>query len=369
MKIERIELHEIRMRLKAAFETSFGVEHDRDCLIVRVLSEGLEGWGECVAGRFPGFSYETTQTAWHVLEDFLAPLMLGTSIDDVGDYRRKCATIRGHPLARAGLELALWDLIAKAQQVSLTQLFGGVALRVPVGVSIGIQSTSDALLDVVAGYVDRGYARVKLKIKPGRDVSDVHAVRESFADLKLQVDANAAYSLEDIAVFEALDEVGLLLIEQPLAEDDLLDHGKLQAALSTPICLDESIRGLRQSRQALEIEACRVINIKQARVGGIQEALDIHEFCWGENVPVWCGGMLETGIGRAANLALASLPGFRLPGDISATDRYYEEDIASPRFALNSDSTIDVPRGLGIGVEIDTAALDRFTLRREVLKP
>ena len=363
MKIEAIEMRHICMRLKAPFRTSFGVEHDRHCLILRVLSEGLEGWGECVAGQFPGYSYETVGTAWHVLSEFFFPPLLGNELRDIQSFRSTNKGIRGHPLARAALEMALWDLKAKRQDCSLAEILGGITHRVSVGVSVGIQPSAAELMNVIAGYIEAGYGRVKLKIEPGNDVEAVQTVRSAYPELPLWVDANSAYTLDEAHVFEALDEMDLMLIEQPLAADDLIDHSKLQARIRTPICLDESIRGLRHMQQALEIDACRVLNMKQARVGGLQEALDIHTLCFGEDVPVWCGGMLETGIGRAANLALASLPGFRLPADISATDRYYTEDIANPRFTLNVDSTIDVPQGPGLGVTVDSDALERFSLR------
>ena len=368
MKIEVIELRHVRMRLREPFETSFGVEIDRDCIILRVESEGTTGWGECVAGITPGYSYETTKTAWHILSEFYVPTVLGREVADVEDYHRRLGAFKGHNLARAGLEMALWDLIGKMQGKALATILGGVAERVPVGVSIGIQPDPSALVDAVGRYVEAGYRRVKIKIKPGRDVGEVEAVRKSFPELPLQVDANSAYTLEDVAIFEELDDHQLLLIEQPLAEDDLLDHSRLQARLQTPICLDESILSARHARQALQIDACRVINIKAGRVSGLLEGLAVHDLCYQAGVPVWCGGMLETGIGRAANLALASLPGFTLPGDISASDRYYAEDIAEPRFTLNPDSTIDVPTGSGLGVEVVSDALDRVTLHREVYK-
>jgi O-succinylbenzoate synthase len=368
MNIERIEMRHVSMPLVAPFETSFGVERDRDAIILRLDSEGMVGWGECVAGGWPGYSYETVQTAWHILKDHLSPLVLGQDVLDVADYRRRIAHLKGHPLAKAGLELALWDLLTRASGQSLMAALGGERDRVAVGVSIGIQPTAAKLVEVVGSFVEAGYPRVKLKIKPGRDVSDVRAVRQAFPDLPLQVDANSAYELSDAEVFEAMDDLGLILIEQPLAEDDLVDHAKLQERLATPICLDESILSTRHARQALEIGACRVINIKPARVGGLSEAVAIHDLCWAQEIPVWCGGMLETGIGRAANLALASLPGFSLPGDISATDRYYHEDIAQPPFVLEN-GTIKVPKRSGLGVEVAQDVLDRVTVRSKLLEP
>ena len=365
MILEAADLYHVRMRLRSPFETSFGVEHDRDAIIVRLRAGGLEGWGECVAGAFPGYSYETVGTAWHVLEAFFLPAVLGHEFASVEDLTRNLEAYRGHPLARAGLELAGWDLIGRSQRRPLASLLGGERTTVPVGVSVGLQADTESLLAVVEGYLADGYRRVKLKIKPTRDLDVVGPVRAAHPDLALQVDANSAYSLDDRAVFQAMDSLGLLLIEQPLAEDDLLDHASLQADLQTPLCLDESILSVRHARQALECGACRVINIKPARLGGLSEAVRVHDLCRAGGIPVWCGGMLETGIGRAANLALASLPGFTLPGDISASDRYYAEDIAWPRFSLNADSTINVPTGRGLGVEVDLEALGRVTVRKQ----
>ena len=270
-------------------------------------------------------------------------------------------------MAKAGIEMAIWDLLGKLKGNSVRELLGGYRSKVDVGVSIGIQENPSQLLSVVENFLKDGYQRVKIKIKPGRDVADTKAVRDSFPDLRLQVDANSAYVLKNTDTLKPLDEMDLLLIEQPLAEDDLWDHHRLQAQFKTPICLDESIISLRHARQALEMKSCRVINIKQCRVGGLSQAAAIHDFCQNQNIPVWCGGMLETGLGRAANLALASLPNFTLPGDISATDRYYVQDITQERFVLNADSTINVPDGPGLGVTIDRNALKKFTLAQKEL--
>ena len=368
MKIDRVSLHHLRMRLRAPFETSFGKTLDRECILLEVYSEGLVGYGECVADQDPGYSYETVQTAWHILRDFLVPVVLGVDIPDPEEFHRRAAHVRGHSMAKAGLELALWDLLGKRQERSLQALLGGRAAQVAVGVSVGIQPSPAQLIEVVGDYVDQGYRRIKIKIKPGRDVAEALAVRHAFPNHLLQVDANSAYSLETARVLRPLDELNLLLIEQPLSEDDMWDHSRLQAEFRTPICLDESILSVRHARQALEMGACRVINIKPGRVGGVTEALAIHDLCMAQNVPVWCGGMLETGVGRASNLALASLPGFTLPGDISASDRYYAEDITHQRFVLNPDSTINVPQGNGLGVTIDDAALQRAALDHLVLK-
>jgi o-succinylbenzoate synthase len=368
MKIESITLHHISMPLVAPFETSFGREINRECVIITLHAEELTGYGECVATRDPGYNYETTGTAWHILKEFVAPLILGQNIVDAQDFQRRVEGIRGHQLAKAGVEMALWDLIGKRDNKSLKDMFGGTREKVEVGVSIGIQESASVLVRTVASYLDQGYRRVKIKIKPGREVDETSAVRNAYPDLRLQVDANSAYTLESAGVLKAIDDLDLLLIEQPLFEDDIWDHRRLQAEFKTPICLDESVVTPRHARYALEMEACKIINIKPARVGGLSQGIDIHDYCRERDVPVWCGGMLETGVGRASNLAIASLPGFILPGDISASDRYYARDITNERFVLNDDSTIDVPNRPGLGVTIDKAALKEFTLAEVMLR-
>jgi O-succinylbenzoate synthase len=364
IKIEEITLHHISMQLKTPFETSFGVEQDRQCLIVEARAEGLTGWGECVAGELPGYSYETADTAWQVLTRCFIPAVLGRYLENPGQVQETLASFKGHPMARAGLEMAVWDLAGQQARLSLASMLGGVRRRVPVGVSVGIMPDSRILLEQVEAYLRAGYRRIKLKIKPGKDIEPVSAVRQAHQDLALQVDANSSYGLDQALVFKRLDQIDLLLIEQPLADDDLYDHSRLQAQLRTPICLDESILSARHARQALELDSCRVVNIKAGRVGGLSQAIAIHDLCHDYKIPVWCGGMLETGIGRSSNLALASLPGFILPGDVSASERYYERDIAEQAFHLNDDSTIDVPQENGLGVTIDRKVLKKFTLRR-----
>ena len=368
MKIDSITLHHINMPLVSPFETSFGRDTDRECVLIEIRSEGLTGYGECVASRDPGYNYETTGTAIHILKDFIIPLLLGRDVMDAADFQNLVSGIRGHYLAKAGVEMALWDLLGKRENKSLHELLGGVRKKVEVGVSVGIQASSQALIRTVADYINQGYMRVKIKIKPGRDVDDAFAVRKEFPDLRLQVDANSAYSLEDIKILEPLDALNLLLIEQPLFEDDIWDHHKLQEQFKTPICLDESIVSPRHARYAIEMKACRVINIKAGRLGGLSQAVMVHDLCNEVLMPVWCGGMLETGIGRASNVALASLPNFILPGDISASDRYYARDITNERFVLNPDSTIDVPHGAGLGMTIDEEALKEFSLNRLDMK-
>lgn len=368
MVVERVELRWIRMRLKEPFETSFGREQDREALLVTVYADGLEGWGEVVASRDFGYSYETTETAWMVLRGFLIPAVLGREIPDVETVARLGERLRGHPMARAGLEAAFWDLFARRAGLPLSRMLGGARDRVPVGVSIGLQPTDAALLEKIEGYLAEGYRRIKVKIKPGRDVEMIAAVRRAFPEIPLMADANSAYTLEDADRLAALDAFHLMMIEQPLHWDDLCEHAQLQARLRTPICLDESIHSVRHARAALDMGACRIINIKPGRVGGLLEAKRIHDLCRERGIPVWCGGMLETGIGRAANVALASLPGFTLPGDLSASDRYYFEDLVDPPFVLNPDGTLTVPQGPGLGVTIDRRRVDRVTLRMEAFQ-
>ena len=382
MRIDRIELHQICLPLVHPFETSFGRETTRPCILVAVHGEGLSGWGECTAMPGPWYSYETIETAWHVLRDFLIPSLLGEEIASPRDVTARFRPVRGHRMARAALEAAVWDLLAQGRGQALADYLvdqmsrregeigssgfdrGGRRQRVPVGVSLGIEPSLPALLDKVSSRLAEGYGRVKLKIKPGWDVDVVRAVRERWPNLPLQVDANSAYTLSDAEILRVLDRFDLLLIEQPLHHDDLVDHARLQEQLETPLCLDESIHSPDHARWALDIKACRVINIKVGRVGGLAAASEIHDLCQRRGVPVWCGGMLETNVGRAANVAVASLPNFSLPGDISASARYYDQDVAEPDFVLNDDSTLDVPSGPGLGVRVDAARLAAVRQRR-----
>ncbi len=367
MKIERVELHHVDMPLAHPFETSFGRELTRACILVTVHAGGLTGWGECTAHSGPWFSSETIETAWHVLRDFLIPAVLDLEVGAPSDVIARFKRVRGHPMARAGLENAVWDLLAQARGTSLAVTLGGQRDRVAVGVSVGIEPTLGELQDRVADHIDQGYDRIKLKIKPGWDVAVVGAVRKHWPDLRLQVDANSAYTLDDASIFRELDQFDLLLIEQPLHYDDIVDHAQLQKQLRTPICLDESIQSPEHARWALDIEACRVVNIKVGRVGGLTAARQIHDQCAERGIPVWCGGMLETNIGRAANVALATLPNFTLPGDISASARYYRQDIAEPNFVLNDDSTLTVPRVAGLGVQVIPERLAAYRLRHLAL--
>jgi O-succinylbenzoate synthase len=369
MKIEALTLHHLRMPLVAPFETSFGRIKDRECILLELQADGEVGFGECVADHDPGYSYETCTTAWHIIRDFLAPILFEDGADSVSEFRKRASRVRGHHFAKAGVEMALWDLLGKHTGQSLRDLLGGVREKVAVGVSIGIQPNPSALVEVAAAYVRNGYGRVKIKIKPGRDVAEAAAVRRAFPVLPLQVDANSAYTLQDAEALLPLEDLDLLLIEQPLSEDDIWDHRSLQRRFRTPICLDESILTARHARYAIEMQACRIINIKPARLGGLSEAVAVHDLCMQHGIPVWCGGMLETGVGRASNLALASLPNFTLPADISASDRYYARDITDERFELGADSSIAVPTGAGLGVHIDRGALEEYRLAESRLEP
>jgi O-succinylbenzoate synthase len=366
MKIERVEQFRITMPLLRPFETSFGREDAADRVITAVYADGLVGWGEAPVGLMPLYSAETTETCWHVQRDMLIPLLLGNAVEHASDLPALFAPVRDHNMAKAGLEAAVWDLEAQRTGAPVADLVGGVRKRVDVGVSIGVQASVDALLDRIASFRAEGYRRIKVKIKPGWDEGVIAAIRRRFPGVPLMADANSAYTLDDAAMLTALDGFDLLMVEQPLAHDDLLDHAALQRRMKTPICLDESITTLGRAREALECGSCRIINIKPARVGGITASKRIHDLCEANDIPVWCGGMLETGIGRAHNLAVASLPNFTLPGDISASSRYWEQDIVEPAFTLNDDGTMDVPQGVGIGVEVQRDRLMRWTVDRAV---
>jgi O-succinylbenzoate synthase len=367
MKVERVELRVIAASLRTPFETSTGKTQHRHILIVKVYADGLSGYGECVARDGPWYSEETVETAWHILRDFLIPLTLGQAIAGPEEVLKLFAPVRGNNMAKATLEMAFWDLIAKAQGISLSQALGGVRKHIESGVSIGIQENTTALLDLVERHLAEGYRRIKLKIRPGLDLDVARQIRRHFPTAPLMLDANSAYTLDDLDLFRAMDDLGLMMIEQPLGYDDIVDHAALQREIRTPICLDESIHSPEDGRKAISLGSCRIINIKAGRVGGLTQARRLHDLCQERDAPVWCGGMLETGIGRAGNVALASLPNFRLPGDISASDRYYTEEIIDPPFTLSPEGTIAVPAGPGIGVRVLEETIERLTERRQVL--
>jgi len=362
VKIEKAVLREIPLRLKEFFEISSGGTQDRRVTLLTLHGEGLEGWSECVASSDPSYSYETTETAWHILTDFILPEIVGREIDDPGDALAPVSWIRGHGMAKAAVEMAAWDLAARAEGVSLSEKIGGTREAVPVGVSVGLKPTDEALHEQVAGFLADGYARVKIKIKPGRDVEMLAGLRKAFPDTAFMADANSAYRLVDAPRLAELDALDLMMIEQPLRYDDFLEHARLQEQIDTPVCLDESIKSDEDAALALELGSCRIINIKPGRVGGLAESRRVHDRMRDAGLAVWCGGMLESGVGRAHNVALASLPGFILPGDISASSRYWDRDIVSPEFTV-SDGMMAVPTGPGIGVEVDVERIEALTVR------
>jgi len=368
MKIERIELLLLNLPYVHFFETSLGREEEREFIIVKVLAEGICGYGEVVADKRPLYSYETTSTAWHVLKDYLIPLIFKKSISNPQDFFKEANRFRGHPMAKAGLELALWDLKAKKENLPLWKLYQGIREEIPSGVSVGIQESTAELLERIHDFLQEGYQRVKIKIKPNWDVEVLHEVRERFPRIKLQADANGAYTIEDKETLKRLDEFDLLMLEQPFPPYDLWDHSQLQQELKTPLCLDESILSAETARQAFEMGSCRVINIKVGRVGGIVEARKIHDFCEKKSIPVWCGGMLESGIGRAHNLHLATLPNFKFPNDLSASKRYYAEDLIEPPVEITKKGTIKVPGLPGVGVSVQEERIRKATFPKKVTK-
>ena len=366
--IDSVEMSLIRLPLNEPFETSFGRIDSRLIFLVRIEAEGLKGWGEVVAAEEPRYSYETVGTAFHVIRDFLGPALMSQPIAHLSELADRFAQFRGHNMAKAGLELAYMDLLARLTNQPLSALLGGTRERIPVGVSLGIQPMLAQLLERVDRYLALGYQRIKLKIKRGWDIDIVEEVRGRHPDILLSVDANSAYTLDDREHLKRLDDFTLLMIEQPLEHDDLLDHALLQLELTTPICLDESITGVRQAKKALEMGSCRMINIKLGRVGGYSQALAIHDLCYPKSIPIWCGGMLESGIGRAHNIALASLPGFTLPGDISASSRYFARDVIIPEVSVTPDGTVEVPRGVGFGFDVDQDYIESRIETVELIK-
>jgi len=369
LKLERIEVRRIRLPLLHAFETSFGITTEKQFLLLTVSAEGLSGHGECVADADPFYLPETLGTALHILKDFLAPLALALDIRHPQDLSPALVRVRGHQMAKAALEMAVWDLWARRQQVPLYRLLGGRGGTIAAGVSIGLQKDEAALLAKVEAEVAAGYRRIKIKIKPERDLTLVEAVRRRFPDLPLMVDANSAYSLADAPRLQRLDRFGLMMIEQPLAWDDIVDHATLQRQMETPICLDESIRSAADARRALDLGACRIVNVKAGRVGGFAESLAVHDLCRTRGIPVWCGGMLESGIGRLANVHLQTLPGFTLPGDTSASARTFAEDLIDPPVEVGPDGTIVVPEGPGLGHDLVWPRIAKATVFREEWRP
>ncbi len=365
--LDGFELRVLQIPLVAPFTTSFGTEAVREVIIARALTADGDGWGEVVTSAAPLYSSEYTQGAWDAALRFLIPALLAERTLAPEQVAGALHPFVGHRMAKAGLELAVLDAALRAAGRPLGEYLGAVRDRVPSGVSVGIQRDPAALVEVVRGYLDEGYVRIKIKIKPGRDVADTAAVRDAFGGIPLQVDANSAYTLADADTLAELDRFDLLLIEQPLQEDDIVDHATLARRLRTPVCLDESIVSRKAAVDALALGSASVVNIKAGRVGGYLEAVAIHDLCQAAGIPVWCGGMLETGIGRAANAALAALPGFSLPGDVSASSRFYARDIVTEPAVLE-DGHVRVPTGAGLGVEIDPVALEDFTVAREIVR-
>lgn len=364
MIISSIELREIRLPLIHFFETSFGRTTERRIILVRVSdADGADGWGECTAGEGPFYSEEWTETAWSTLKDFLAPMVVGREVETAAGTNELMRKVRGHRMAKAAIETACWDLESRRAGVPLWKYLGGVHEEIPCGVSIGIQDSLDALLEKIERELNAGYQRIKIKIKPGWDIDVVRRVRERYPEILLTADANSAYTLADVALFKALDEFNLMMIEQPLAHDDMFDHAELQTQIQTPVCLDESVHSAEDARHAIGIGACRIINVKLGRVGGHAEAKSVEAVCRENSIPIWCGGMLEAGIGRAHNIAMATLAGFKLPGDVSASQRYWKEDIIEPPVTVSERGTIAAPSKPGIGFEVNRARVDSLTMR------
>ncbi|HLZ49523.1 MAG TPA: o-succinylbenzoate synthase [Candidatus Acidoferrum sp.] len=363
MRIESITLREIRMALKAPFETSFGVSHHRRILLVELVADGATGWGEVTASETPAYNSETTGTAWHVISEFISPLLIGKTITAASECGALLSSIRGHEMAKAGVENALWDAEARLKGISLSNLLGGTLREIASGVSLGIRENPSSLVRKVEEALRSGYQRIKLKIKPGKDLEYVADVRKEFPEILLSVDANSAYRLEDAPYLRKFDDYNLLMIEQPLGWDDIYAHSRLQSQLQTAICLDECIHNSAHALAAIELKACRIINIKLGRVGGHSEAGRVEHICRTHAIPVWCGGMLETGIGRAHNIAMSSLTGFTLPGDVSASQRYWNEDIIEPEVEVTPRGTIHVPSSPGIGYEVRHARIEQLTVR------
>ena len=365
MKIESIQAREIAMRLQKPFETSFGITQDRRILLIELKTDQGSGWGEVTAGEGPFYNPETTDTAWLILQNFIARLLIGRTFDGPAEVLEAMAPIRGHEMAKAAVETAAWDTLARRDGVPLHQLLGGTQAQIPCGVSLGIHADPASLLDRVDEELSAGYQRIKLKIKPGKDVAFVSAVRNRYPDIGLTVDANSAYTLKDVALLKQLDAFDLTYIEQPLDWNEIYQHAELQRQLKTAVCLDECIHSLRDAQAAIALGACRVINIKLGRVSGHAEARRIQQFCLDRDVPVWCGGMLESGIGRAHNIAMSSLPGFIFPGDVSASKRYWSEDIIEPEVTVSRTGMITIPTEPGIGFKLRNDLIREITVRTE----
>jgi o-succinylbenzoate synthase len=367
MRLESLFLREIHLKLVAPFETSMGRVTERRIILAEVRADGVSGWGECTAGEDPFYSPEDTETAWHVLRSFLWPMLRGKEIASANEVWGLLQRVRGHNMAKAALETAVWDAEAKRKDIPLWKLVGGERTEIPCGVSIGIKESVDELVAAVRKELAAGYQRIKIKIKPGKDLAPVQRLRQDFPGIKLMVDANSAYRKDDWPLLKQLDGFYLMMIEQPLGWDDLYGHVEIQKSLQTPICLDECIHSYEQAEAAIALGACKIINIKLGRVGGHLQAKRIHDLCQRHSVPVWCGGMLESGIGRAQNIAMSTLPNFSLPGDVTASKRYWHEDVISPEVTVTPQGSIHVPTGSGIGFAPKLDRICSVTVRQEHL--
>jgi O-succinylbenzoate synthase len=368
IKLERVILRHLKMPLVHFFETSFSRTYERDIVLVEAVAEGISGWGEVTAGENPYYNEEWTGSIWPLLVDYVVPRIIDVELDSASGVYSRLAHIRGHYMTRGGMETAVWDLQARLHGNPLWKEIGGGARReIPSGVSIGIQDSIGQLLEKIQTELDAGYQRIKMKIKPGWDVDVIREVRKAFPDILLMADANSAYTLKDKNRLKQLDEFALMMIEQPLAHDDIIDHAELQAALETPICLDECIRSAHHAEQAIRLNAGRIVNIKLGRVGGFAEAKRVHDVCRANGIPVWCGGMLESGIGRAHNIALSTLPNFTLPGDVSASKRYWKQDIVVPPVEVSPRGTIAISDRPGFGYDLDRDLLERLTVRSKIV--
>ncbi|MFD2445522.1 o-succinylbenzoate synthase [Bacillus sp. CGMCC 1.16607] len=366
MNIEKIKITQLKIPLKSQFETSFGSVKMKDFLLVSVEGGGETGYGESVAMPYPIYNEETTETVKYMLKQFLFPKLKELQNIHPNDLSYAFSGIRRNYMAKAAIEGAIWDLYAKQQKISLATALGGTKTEIEVGVSIGIESKIDDLLRKVNQFLEDGYRKIKVKIKPEWDIEPIKAIRQSFGyDIPLMADANSAYSLKDRGLLLSLDQFNLMMIEQPLAHDDIIDHARLQSEMDTPICLDESIHSIEDARKAIELGSCKIINIKIGRVGGLAEAKQIHDYCQGHFIPVWCGGMLESGVGRAHNIAIASLSNFSIPGDTSPSNRYWEEDLVNPEITFKESGVLKVPTGPGIGFEIDLERVKKYTVHSE----
>src|SRR5580698_7701316 len=368
MKIEAITLREIHMPLVHFFETSFGRTYSRRILLLTAHCDGVNGWSECVTGEDPFYSSEWTESTWPTITQYLVPAVLGHNLESARDSPALFSKVRGHRMAKAALENALWDAEAKQVGQPLWKLLGGVRTEISCGVSIGIQDSVEQLLDKIDIKLAAGYRRIKVKVKPGWDRNVLEKIRSRWADITLSCDANSAYTLDQVEHLRAFDQFNLLMIEQPLWDDDIYNHSRLQPKLRTSICLDESIHNARDAAQAVEIGACRIVNIKVGRVGGFSEARKVHDVCAAHKIPVWCGGMLESGVGRAHNIALSTLENFRLPGDVSASKRYWEEDIIEPEVEVSAQGMIAIPDQPGTGYRVCEDRIEKLTVRKETIK-